>query len=133
MIESRSWPLRLVWFYYLATPLFWGADLLWRVDFRVAWLVEPGYRSIYYLFCITVAVMGYLRCRWLALLGVLESSVNLLLLLASVMLPIYHLPGMGGDGGGQLVFTSAQGLLTFMLSAAVWLTAFHSAQQSLRD
>ncbi len=131
MIASLSWPLRLVWFYYLATPLFWGADLLWQADFRVAWLDEPGYRSIYYLLCITVAVMGCLRSRWLALLGLLESSVNLLLLAVSVMLPVYQFPA--GDDGGGLAFTSASGLLTFLLSAAVWLAVFHSAQQSLRD
>lgn len=56
------------------------------------------------------------------------------MLIDSVMLPIYQLPAMTGDGDGQLALTSAQGLLTFLLPAAAWLAAFYySAQQKLRN
>lgn len=55
------------------------------------------------------------------------------MLVDSVMLLIYQLSAMTGDGDGQLALTSAQRLLTFLLPAAVWLAAFYSAQQNLRN
>jgi len=93
-------PKRLFEWFYLATPAFAAADVLWGIPARAAGIPEPQWRMAYY-----GLLMGcWLLCRRVPasgpFVGLLESSVNLLILLLAILLPIWsaaeHLPAAGG-------------------------------------
>jgi len=78
--------IRALQIYYLATPLFWLADLWWGADLRVAALdAWPAAKTLYYLVCCGLAVLGVAAPRAASLTGLLESSVNILLLLTGFL------------------------------------------------
>jgi hypothetical protein len=78
--------IRTLQIYYLATPLFWLIDLWWSADLRVAALdAWPTAKTLYYLACCGLAVLGVAAPRLTCLAGLLESSVNILLLLTSLL------------------------------------------------
>lgn len=99
MLRSRS----LFELFYLATPAFVLLDWLVGVPARAAGIPDPGWRAAYY-----AMLMGcWLLCRYVPgsapLVGLAESSVNLLPLLLSILLPIWSygeraLQGTGPDG-----------------------------------
>lgn len=95
-------PKRLFEWFYLATPVFAAADIFWGIPARAAGIPEPRWRMAYY-----VLLMGcWLLCRRVPasgpFVGLVESSVNLLLLFLAVLLPIWsaaeHTPRGGGPG-----------------------------------
>ncbi len=114
--------------YYFCTPLFVLADSLLGLDFRVSGLHAPGYRLAYYGFCMLCALLLWYRPRLSPLVGMGESSVNLAILMASVMLPILR-PDLDGSGA----YTGLQGasIINFVLTGGVLLAAFYSAQHRL--
>lgn len=119
--------------YYFATPLFWLGDSLLGWNFRVAWLDDPAIRNAYYLFCIACAVLCYWQPRWSALVGLTESGLNFGLLIISVMLPIFALPGQVTQQPEELPLTNAQSVLGFMLIGSVLIASIHQSLYALRN
>jgi hypothetical protein len=114
--------------YYFSTPLFVLADSLPGLDFRVSGLHTPGYRLVYYGFCLLCALLLWFRPRLSPLLGMGERSVNPAILMASVMLPILR-PGL--DGSGAYIDLQGENIINFILTGGVLLAAFYSAQRRL--
>lgn len=85
--------------YYLATPLFAAADIFLGEPVRVAALDAQGWRHAYYGVAFVLGLLCWARPRVAPLVGITESSVNLLLLLLSVLLPIWNLPAEVAAGG----------------------------------
>jgi hypothetical protein len=83
--------LRLLTGYYLVTPLFAAADLLAGWPLRVAGMPDARARLIYYAAAFGIGLLARARPRWAPVLGVGESSVNLTLLVLSVLGPIWGL------------------------------------------
>ncbi len=95
-------PKRLFEWFYLATPAFAAADIFWGIPARAAGIPDPHWRMAYY-----GLLMGcWLLCRRTPaagpFVGLVESSVNLLILFLAVLLPIWsaaeQLPTSGGAG-----------------------------------
>jgi hypothetical protein len=115
--------------YYLATPLFAALDLglsaRFPAQFRAAGVESPFVRLAYYA---AVFVLGLvmkarpLLAPWLAM-G--ESALNLTLLMASVLIPIWSL-------GETMDFAGVEDLpdrvLNLALSGSVLLYAFYRSQ-----
>ena len=114
--------------YYFCTPLFVLADSLLGLDFRVSGLHAPGYRLAYYGFCMLCALLLWYRPRLSPLVGMGESSINLAILMASVMLPILR-PNL--DGSGAYIGLQGANIINFILTGGVLLAAFYSAQRRL--
>ena len=114
--------------YYFSTPLFLLADGLLGLDFRISGLHVPGYRFAYYGFCMLCALLLWYRPRLSPLVGMGESSINLTILMVSVMLPILR-PDLAGSG----TYPGLQGmhLVNFILTGGILLTAFYTAQRRL--
>ena len=112
--------------YYFSTPLFVLADSLLGLDFRVSGLQNPAWRFAYYGVCMLFALLLWYRPRFSPLIGMGESSVNLTILMVSVMLPVMR-PELDGDGIGL----QGMQLLNFILTGGVLLAAFYSAQHRL--
>ena len=98
MLPDRN---RLLTGYYLATPAFWLLDLLVQAPIRAAALEQPGWRFTYYVFAFACGLLCRWRPRLAPVVGMAESSVNVLLLVLSVLLPIYSLPGQLESGRRQ--------------------------------
>ncbi len=126
--------LSLVTLYYGITPAFMLAEVMWGWDLRIPLLDSPVWRGLYYLLCILLTPLAWRWPHWLPLAGMIESSINLLLLILSVMLPIFYLPAMYEDTLTQLPFQSPGDILRFLLPASVGLYCFylHSAQLQRR-
>jgi hypothetical protein len=77
--------------YYLLTPLFAAADLLGWAPVRVAGLPDLGQRIAYYLGLLGIGIAARTWPRAAPALSVGESSVNLTLLLLSVLAPVWGL------------------------------------------
>jgi hypothetical protein len=87
--------------YYLATPLFALCDYACGWSFRVAYLdPHPAGKALYYLGC-TLLGLAYLRWGrgWSSLIGLFECAANALLLVLSVVLPVYGLADAVLAGG----------------------------------
>ena len=120
---------RLLTAYYLSTPLFAALDLglsaRFPAQFRAAGVESPSVRLGYY--AATFALGWVMRARprlapWLAM-G--ESAVNLTLLMASVLIPIWSL-------GETMDFAAAGELpsrvLNLALSGSVLVYSFYRSQ-----
>ena len=115
--------------YYLLTPLFIALDTLFGLTFRASGLTSPELRYLYYGFCLLCALACYWQHRYSALIAMAESSLNLLILLAGVMLPIVRLDNLSGDMAAGL---NADNLVNFLQSGGILLAVFYSAQKDLR-
>lgn len=112
-------------YYLYATPAFLAVDALFGAPVRVAGLPGFGPRLAYYLFLIGLGLLVLRRPRLGAWVGMGESVANLFLLLLSVLLPIWTLPGavMAGEDPAPLV--GPWGLVNVLLSGGVFIWSFH--------
>ena len=75
------------WYFYI-TPLFIVLDYFWGFNFRISALdSEPLYKNLYYGLCILCGVLIYIIPRASALIGFIESLINLAMLLLIIFLP----------------------------------------------
>jgi len=125
-LDTGAWIRR----YYLLTPLFFLLDSAFGYSFRISGLPEPGYRYAWYGFCVLCALGCYVTSRYTALIAMAESSVNLLILLASVLLPIVYLGDLAGEPAAAIGL-NGDNILNFLLTGGVLLTVFYSAQHGL--
>ncbi len=125
---SGAWIRR----YYLLTPLFIVLDALYGINVRVSGLASPELRYLYYGFCLLCALACYWQSRYSALIAVAESSVNLLILLAGVMIPVVRLGDLAGDTAVSAGI-SGYNVVNFLLSGGILLAVFYSAQEQLRN
>jgi len=118
--------------YYLLTPLFIVLDTLFGLNVRVSGLAPPELRYLYYGLCLLCALGCYWQSRYSALIAMAESSINLLVLLASVMVPIVRLADLAGDTTASAGI-SGYNVVNFLLTGGILLTVFSSAQEELRN
>ena len=113
--------------YYLGTPLFALADLVFGANVRAVGLAgHPELRAGYYAACLACGVASFARPAWAGFVGLAESSLNLLVLALSVFLPYYALVERVLDGGTPAGNPLTPGFLAnFVLSSAVWLALWY--------
>ena len=122
--------LRWIQGYYLASPLFFLLGLWWGWEVRVSFLPDPGPRFLYYLFISGLGLLAHFRpgtAPWVAL-G--ESSLNLLLILLWILLPIYSLadPVLETTGPVGVPYTPGQVLVNGLLAGSFFIVGFYRAQ-----
>ena len=118
--------------YYIASPLFACADWM-GFNVRAVGLADfPEWRALYYVTCTAIGAATVLRPSWSALLGVLESGVNILLLVLAVVLPYYRVIDVLSAGGTPAALPfSPEFFINFLISGTVGVTQFQGAQASL--
>jgi hypothetical protein len=125
--------LRFIQGYYLGSPLFWLVGLFWGYELRTTFLTDPGQRLAYYAFISGLGLLAYFRPSagpWVAL-G--ESSLNLVLLILGILLPIYGLADQALSGGAiGLPYTAGEVLMNGVLAGTFFLLGFYRAQAELR-
>jgi hypothetical protein len=114
--------------YYLATPAFAVADLVFGVPVRLAGIADAAHRLVYYVVVFSLGILCRLRPTTAPFVGMAESTVNLLVLLLSILLPIWSLPdavlsGAPLDGG-----LTGMALGNALLSGTALVVSFHRSQ-----
>jgi hypothetical protein len=114
--------------YYLATPLFAIADLGFGMSVRVAGLEEPWHRGVYYAVAFGCGALCRLHPSATPWVGMLESSASLLLLLLSVLLPIWSLPEAAASGAPLTLPYDMQSLVNTLISGTALIWAFQRSR-----
>ena len=84
-INPRNSAVRL---YFYITPLFILLDFIFGINVRVSALeTMPTYKNLYYGFCILCGICMYIIPRYSAIVALLESSINIMMLVLGVFLP----------------------------------------------
>jgi len=118
-------PSRLLEAYYLVTPLFFLYDLLVGASIRIAAIPAPELRYAYYALVFALGFLVRKRPRTGPIVGIAESSVNLLLLVLSVMLPIWNAVDAAASGGAlDGAIMTREKLLNFVVTGPVLVVAF---------
>ena len=119
---------RLVAVYYWLTPAFWAIDVAFGANVRAAAFEgHPGWKAIYYLFCFGCGVALFLRPAWTSLVGMTESAINILALVAGFFVPYFQLVEQLAAGETAVdsgAFTIERSL-SLLLSGVVCAIAFH--------
>jgi uncharacterized Tic20 family protein len=124
--------LRFIQVYYLATPVFFLADLLFNASIRVSFIESASMRYAYYGFCLFCGLVSYLLPPFASLVGLFESSLNILLLVLGIMVPIHVLPGQVLEGQPGGVAFTGRSILNFGLSATILTISFQARLTALR-
>ncbi len=75
------------WYFYI-TPLFILLDYILGINIRVSALeTMPLYKNLYYGFCILCGICMYIIPRYSAVVALLESSINIMMLVLGIFLP----------------------------------------------
>jgi len=119
----------LVTSYYLATPVFAVLDLGFGVPVRVWGLRDPGHRAIYYAIVVLAGLLCWSRPKVSPWVGMLESVVNLFLLMLAVLLPIWSLPDALLAGDPLPHPLGALALVNVALSGSVLVASFRRSSR----
>jgi hypothetical protein len=122
---------RLLKFYYLATGVFLLLDFLAGINIRVAFLAPwPGWRALYYLFCLGCLGLIVWRPALTLLVSTVESLLTLSALILSMGVRVMGQSVLALEGGGALI--SAEEVINFVIAgAAAWL-GWHRGTQALQ-
>ena len=118
----------LVAAYYLVTPAFAVADLVFHAPIRVAGLTDPAHRLAYYAVVFALGLFCRARPEATPFVGIGESTVNLLLLFVAILLPIWSLPDQILSGGPVEGGLSGIKIANALLSGTALVVSFHRHQ-----
>jgi hypothetical protein len=112
--------LRLIRGYYLGTPIFFLADVLFGLNIRVAFLDQwPTGKMVYYVFAFVLGILAWRKPEWTAKIGLIDSGANVLLIILSVMVWYGAVLDAAGSDFGMPVAPSSQALANFVLSSVI--------------
>jgi hypothetical protein len=114
--------------YLLSTPVFVVADLLFDMPFRVAALADSNLRFFYYGGVMLCGVLTYARPATAPWVGMGESATNLLLLMLSILLPIWNMPDAIMSGAPLEGPFDQMSLVNVVLSGSVLLYGYYRSQ-----
>jgi len=118
--------------YYLASPLFFLVGLWWGWEVRVTFLPDPVLRFAYYVALSGLGLLAYFRPRSAPWVALTESSVNLLLIMLWILLPIYSLAEEAvGGGQASVPYTPGQVLVNGLLAGGFFILGFYRAQGAI--
>ena len=112
--------------YYFLTPAFILLDYAFGVNLRLAPVVPPHLKSIYYAACLGIAVWMLWKPAWAHLAALLECSLNILLLILSLFGPLYQFLNALGEPGTEAPTLTLGTVINFILAGIVWTVAFYA-------
>ena len=126
--------LRFIQGYYLASPLFLVAGLWWGWEVRVTFLPDPRFRFAYYVLLSTLGLLTHFRpasAPWVAL-G--ESTLNLLLIMGWILLPVLTMPdAISNSDPIGVPYTVQQVLVNGGLAGSFFIVGFYQAQGAILE
>jgi hypothetical protein len=116
--------------YYLATPAFAALDLLGGLSLRAVGLESATHRGLYYGAALALGVVMRARPALAPWLAMGESAVNLTLLMAAVLVPIWSV-GESLEAAGVTDLPAR--VVNLALSGGVLVYSFYQAQWRARS
>ena len=96
------------WYFYI-TPVFILLDYILGINVRVSALeTMPLYKNLYYGFCILCGICMYIIPRYSAVVALLESSINIIMLVLGIYLPYIRIVTALTDDALGADFTALQ-------------------------
>lgn len=120
--------VRLIQTYYLASPLFLVIGWWWGMEIRVTFIPDLRLRFLYYLLLSGLGLLTHFRpasAPWVAL-G--ESTLNLFLIMAWILIPLYGMSEALEGGAVGIPYTPQEVLINGGLAGAFFLAGFYQAQ-----
>ena len=117
--------------YYLGTPVFIILDLAFNAPIRVSFIDSLWLRGLYYLVCVVCGLVCYMRPASAPWIGIGESSINLLLLILSVMIPIYNVAEAAAVGGEIVVPYTTSTMINVLICGSVLIFTFHRSEAAI--
>lgn len=75
------------WYFYI-TPLFILLDYFLGLNVRVSALDSmPGYKNLYYGFCVLCGISTFIAPRYSVIVALFESSVNFMMIVLGIFMP----------------------------------------------
>lgn len=110
--------------YYLVTPVFFVLQYFFEINLR---LVIPGDSEniiiVYYIICFAASFIVFKNMIVGSIFALIESSVNIFLLLLSVMLPIFNTGNI--EPGTTSIKFGVSEIIHFMLVGSVLIYSFY--------
>lgn len=78
------------WYYLLATPLFWLADLAWDAPLRASFIPDQRVRYLYYACCVGCGVWMWKQPSMVRAIGMTEGLVNFTMTILSIWMPVMN-------------------------------------------
>jgi hypothetical protein len=123
----------IVRWYFALTPIFAVIDLAFGVSVRAAWIPSIGWRVAYYGFAMGCFLLMRSRPGWTPWIGLGESSVNMLLLLLSILGPLFALPAAIEAGEPIAYGFGPERLVNVLLSGCVIILSIHRHEAALAN
>jgi hypothetical protein len=119
---------RLLSLYYLATPAFLLGDLGLGLNLRIGYLnAYPGLKYLYYGGCFLVGLLSLRRsATFLAAASLVETTLNISLLILSVMIPVLQFPMAILAGETPCLPFSPLFFCNFGVAGTFFLVAFYN-------
>ncbi len=117
----------LIAIYYWLTPAFWALDVSFGANVRTAAFEgHSGWKAVYYLFCLGCGVALWLKPSWTRLVGLTESSVNILVLVLGFFVPYFQIIDRLAAGESTVDASpfTIEKAMSFLLSGLVCAIAF---------
>jgi len=123
----------IVRWYFALTPIFAVIDLAFGISVRAAWIPSIGWRVAYYAFAMGCFLLMRRRPAWTPWLGLGEGSVNMLLLLLSILGPLFALPA-AVEAGEPIAYGFGPGrLVNVLLAGCVIIVSIHRHEAALAN
>lgn len=124
-------PHKLFRIYYIATPLFLLLEIMMATKLRA--MIPDDYGNLYYLYYALCFVLGgFVFTRGLAALffAVIESGINLFILFASVMIPVFNI---ASDPANVSFRFGVPQLINFLLVGSILIYGLQSVLHVMRE
>ncbi len=121
--------IRFIQGYYLASPLFFLLGFWWGHELRVTFIPDLGLRFGYYVVLSGLGLLTHFRPESAPWVALAESTLNLFLILAWILLPVYGmLDAVDGGGAPGVPYTPEEVLVNGLLAGSFFVAGFYSAQ-----
>lgn len=122
---------RLLSLYYLATPLFAALDVITGVNVRTAAFGDSPLRWLYYAGSFGCGLVAVWRPAVAPLVAMIESAANILLLMLSILLPIWSFLDNAETAVAAPRLLTGPALANVVISGGVLVVSFYGSQARL--
>lgn len=120
---------RLVWAYYIATPLFLIIELLWGISLRVSPFLPTAMRYLYYTCCFGCGAACYLRPRSTPVIALAESTTNVVLIFVGFGTALIKASVTVAETESFPEVLTFKSILGFGVIATIWIISFYHSQE----
>jgi hypothetical protein len=119
----------LRWYYLIATPAFWIADLVWDAPLRASFILDYRLRSLYYAGCVGCGVWMWKQPAVTRVVGMAESLTNFTMTILSIWVPVMNAYEAVANGGAEPALNAMQPI-NAGISGLFILLSYYSRQRN---